>query len=41
MEQEVATSEEAIKVKDLIRQREGEIGVPIRITEWGLFLIGQ
>ena len=41
MEQELATSEETMKVKDLIRQREAEIGVPIRINEWGLFTIGQ
>ncbi len=37
MEQELATSEEAIKVKQLIRDRESELTTDIKINEWALF----
>lgn len=41
MEQELATSEDPIKVKQLIRERESELGTPITIKEWALFHIGS
>ena len=37
MEQELATSEETLKVKDFIRQRESELASPLLIKEWALF----
>ncbi|CDW84465.1 elongation factor ts [Stylonychia lemnae] len=40
MEQELATTEESIKVKTLMRQRESEIFTPILIKEWAFFNIG-
>lgn len=40
MEQELATSEESIKVKQLIRERESELSTPLSIKEWALFHIG-
>eukprot|EP00347_Sterkiella_histriomuscorum_P020319 403338266 len=40
MEQELATSEESLKVKQLIRDRESELGSPLLIKEWTLFNIG-
>lgn len=41
MEQELATSEESLKVKQYIRQREDELGTPLVIHEWALFNIGS
>ena len=41
MEQELATSEESLKVKQLIRERESELGSPLLIKEWTLFNIGS
>lgn len=40
MEQELATSEDPLKVKQLIRNREAELGLPLRIQEWAFFNIG-
>lgn len=40
MEQELATSEESLKVKDFMRQRESEINQSIQIKDWGLFTVG-
>ena len=37
MEQELATSDDTLKVKDFIRQRESEIASPLLIKEWALF----
>ena len=40
MEQELATSEEPLKIKDLLKQKEGELKTSISIKEWALFNIG-
>lgn len=39
MEQELATSEESMKVKELIREREADLGVALTIQEWAYFNI--
>lgn len=41
MEQELATVEEPLKVKQLIREREAEFGQTLTIHEWALFNIGS
>jgi hypothetical protein len=41
MEQELATSEESQKVKELIREREATLGFPLTIKEWALFTINN
>jgi hypothetical protein len=40
MEQELATSDEDVKVKNMLRAREGELGVELRIKDWACFTIG-
>jgi len=40
MEQELATSEEPIKIKDLLKQKESELKTKVNIKEWALFNIG-
>ncbi len=40
MEQELATSDEPIKIKDLLKQRDSELKTTISIKEWALFAIG-
>jgi translation elongation factor EF-Ts len=39
-EQELATSDEPLKIKDLIEQKEKELKTEIKIKEWALFHIG-
>lgn len=41
MEQELATSEDTIKVKDYIRLRESELATKIDIREWALLRTGK
>jgi hypothetical protein len=40
MEQELATSDEPIKIKDLLKQKESELKTQVNIKEWALFNIG-
>jgi hypothetical protein len=40
MEQELATSEEPLKIKDLLKSKESELKTQISIKEWALFNIG-
>lgn len=40
LEQELATSDEPIKIKDLIKQKEQELKTGISIHQWGLFRVG-
>lgn len=40
MEQELATSEEPLKIKDLLKMKETELKTQISIKEWALFNIG-
>lgn len=40
MEQELATSDEPLKIKDLLKQKEEELKTSISIKEWALFNIG-
>lgn len=40
MEQELATNEDPLKVKQVIRDRESELSTEILIKEWALFQIG-
>jgi hypothetical protein len=40
MEQELATSDEPLKIKDLIKQRDAELKTTISVKEWALFNIG-
>ena len=40
MEQELATSEEPIRIKELISNKEKELKTQISIKEWALFNIG-
>jgi hypothetical protein len=40
MEQELATSDEPLKIKDLLKQKEQELKTSISIKEWALFNIG-
>lgn len=40
MEQELATSDEPLKIKDLLKQKEQELKTTISIREWALFHIG-
>ena len=40
MEQELATSEEPLKIKDLMKQKDSELKTTISIKEWALFNIG-
>jgi hypothetical protein len=40
MEQELATSEDPIKIKDLLKQKESELKTQFSIKEWALFNIG-
>ena len=40
MEQELATSEEPLKIKDLLKMKETELKTQITIQEWALFNIG-
>jgi translation elongation factor EF-Ts len=39
MEQDLATSDDSLKVKELLRGRESELGTPILISEWAFFNI--
>jgi hypothetical protein len=39
MEQELATTEEHVKVKDYIREREKLLGTPLLIKDWVIFSI--
>jgi len=40
MEQELATSEEPLKIKDLLKQKEQDFKTTLQIKEWALFTIG-
>lgn len=40
LEQELATSDEPIKIKDLLKQRDSDLKTTISINEWALFTIG-
>ena len=40
MEQELATSEEPLKIKELLKQKEAELKTGLQIKEWVLFNIG-
>ena len=40
MEQELATSDEPLKIKDLLQMKESELKTQISIKEWALFNIG-
>ncbi len=40
LEQELATSEEPLKIKDLLQQKEQEMKTKIAVREWALFNIG-
>jgi hypothetical protein len=40
MEQELATSDEPLKIKDLMKQKDSELKTTISIKEWALFNIG-
>jgi hypothetical protein len=40
MEQELATSDEPLKIKDLLKQKESELKTQVNIKEWALFNIG-
>jgi len=37
----LATSDDTIKVKDFLRERESELGTKIDIREWALFRTGK
>lgn len=40
LEQELATSDEPLKIKDLLKQKEQELKTKLEIKEWALFNIG-
>ena len=40
MEQELATSDEPLKIKDLLKQKDSELKTTISVKEWALFNIG-
>jgi hypothetical protein len=40
LEQELATCDEPIKIKDLLKQRDSDLKTTISINEWALFTIG-
>jgi hypothetical protein len=40
MEQELATSDEPLKIKELFQQKETELKTGLHIKEWALFNIG-
>lgn len=40
MEQELATSDEPLKIKELFQQKETELKTGLHVKEWALFNIG-
>ena len=40
MEQELATSDEPLKIKDLLHQKESDMKTRLQIKEWALFRVG-
>lgn len=40
MEQELATSDEPLRIKELLKQKESELKTGLHIKEWALFNIG-